>query len=767
MAVTAIKHDEDVEIIQRYTNQPAAMPDTIKSHIENLWNGDPIQLYALADLSSTLSLTNRWVALGADELVIYQGDNENSAAKPTRVIVSDIKMIEEKPGLSCTILNILGEPDEPALAVIRYSHRQRQSMENIKFVLNQRLNGRNLSADNADTAYSSAVAESVRKAQASIARNRLTVVWRLLTYLYPYRTQVTFGVIAAVLITALTLTAPIITKYIIDDVYQPYRDGLTRYEQAVNSGIWIIATLAVIYLLRELFHWIRLRTMSMIGEYVARDLRRELYTHLQRLSVSFYSSKQTGGLISRVSHDTDRLWDFIAFGIVEVSLSFIMLVGLSVVLISLDWRLGLLLTLPVPVLLWSFFIHSKTLQNLFIRAWRKWSTLTEVLSDTIPGIRVVKAFNQESNEIDRFNERNNVCLDEFNEIHKVWTKFWPRLLLALHAMVITVWIFALPRLLNGADNDTASLTVGTFFAFLLYMGMFFQPIETIGIMTRMLNRATSSAVRIFEILDTEPELAQPKKAVRLTPLKGEVTFDNVSFAYDSIRQVLKSVSFSVKPGEMIGLVGPSGAGKTSVINLIAHFYAPSAGKILIDGEDILELDIGHYRRQVGMVLQDPHLFHGTVLDNIRYGMQEASLQQIIDAAQAANAHDFICKLPYGYETTVGERGHTLSGGERQRISIARAILCDPRILILDEATSSVDTETERKIQQALERLVEGRTVFAIAHRLSTLRKADRLFVMEDGKLVEVGTHSELLQKPDGIYRKLSDMQKEMHEIFAV
>jgi ATP-binding cassette subfamily B protein len=291
--------------------------------------------------------------------------------------------------------------------------------------------------------------------------------------------------------------------------------------------------------------------------------------------------------------------------------------------------------------------------------------------------------------------------------------------------------------------------------------MFADPIEIIGQMARTMNRATSSAHRVFEVLDTEPEIREAAAPVRLEPVRGRVTFENVTFAYDGVRQVLRGVSFEVAPGELIGLVGPSGGGKSTIANLIARFYDVSGGAIRVDGVDLRELDLGHYRRQLGMVLQDPYLFYGTVAENIRYGLPEAPLEAVVAAARAANAHDFICQLSHGYDTIVGERGHTLSGGERQRVSIARAILHDPRVLILDEATSSVDTETEREIQEALDRLVRGRTVFAIAHRLSTLRKASRLFVIEDGRLVESGTHHELMMKPEGRYRRLYELQLQL------
>jgi ATP-binding cassette subfamily B protein len=280
-------------------------------------------------------------------------------------------------------------------------------------------------------------------------------------------------------------------------------------------------------------------------------------------------------------------------------------------------------------------------------------------------------------------------------------------------------------------------------------------------MARTMHRATTSAHRVFEVLDTEPDVRDAADAVRLAPVRGRVAFENVTFGYDGVRQVIRGVSFDVAPGELIGLVGPSGGGKSTIVSLIARFYDVTGGLIRIDGVDVRRLEIGHYRRQVGMVLQDPYLFHGSVLENIRYGHPEASLEQVVAAARAANAHEFITKLEHGYDTVVGERGHTLSGGERQRVSIARAILHDPRILVLDEATSSVDTETEREIQEALERLIAGRTVFAIAHRLSTLRRASRLFVIEDGRLVENGTHHELLQRPQGRYRRLYELQLQL------
>jgi ATP-binding cassette, subfamily B, bacterial len=746
----------DKQIISRYLGQPSELPAAVRSRIEESFGGEPVQLYGLADLDHTLQLKESWLALGPRHVALARPD-ARGAWDVQAVERRRIRAVQDAPGLSANTLSLLGAPNDPPLAVVRYTQRQRGAFENIRFVLEEALHGRTVGSDNADRVYAEAVARPVRDAQALVANRRTAVILRLLAYLKPYRTQLTLGFSAAAVITLVSLVPPYLAGYVIDQVVRPAQAG--GLDRSVASRIaWMaVSAMAVLFVVREAAALVRLRLMSVLGEWVARDLRAELYEHIQRLSLAFFSRKKTGSLITRVTADTDRLWDFLAFGVVDVSLSAVMLLGLSVVLLVLDWRLGLVMTVPVPFFIYAIYWHGESLQKLFIRAWRKWSRVTDVLSDTIPGIRVVKAFNQEGREIVRFDERNDDVTDEFNRIHRTWTTFWPALMFFVHATTVLVWMFALPRLLG----EGSPLSAGVFVSFLLYATMFINPIEMIGQMARTMNRATSSAHRVFEVLDSKPEVQDGPAPVRLTPVQGRVTFENVTFAYDGVRQVLRSISFDVAPGELIGLVGPSGGGKSTVVNLIARFYDVSGGVVRIDGVDVRALDTGHYREQLGMVLQDPYLFHGTVLENIRYGLPDASLGEAIAAAKAANAHDFICKLGQGYDTVVGERGHTLSGGERQRVSIARAILHNPRILILDEATSSVDTETEREIQEALERLIAGRTVFAIAHRLSTLRRASRLFVLEDGKLAEAGTHRELLGKHDGIYRRLYELQLQL------
>jgi ATP-binding cassette, subfamily B, bacterial len=745
---------QDQQIIERYLAQPARLPEPVRRAGEAALGG-PVRLYAMLDLDEGMALAERWVLLGDERVAVVEPWGPTEAFER-----SQVRAVREDPGLSSTLLHVLGSPGEAPLAELRYTHRQRRAVDNIRFVLEQQLEGRSVEAGHADAEYAQAVAAPVREAQALVAGNRRAVLWRLLGYLAPYRTRLTWGFAAAAVITLVSLVPPWLAGYLIDAVVRPVQDGSVPVDRGAAVAWMAVAAMALVYIVRQAAAHVRLRLMAVVGEYVARDLRGEVYAHLQRLSMGFFSRKKTGSLITRVTSDTDRLWEFLAFGVVDVSLSLVMLLGLAAVLLGLDWRLGLVMIVPVPLFCWLIFWHGERMERLFLRTWRKWSSMTDVLGDTLPGIKVVKAFSQEAHETARFSVRNWDVTDEANRIHESWTTFWPTLMLAIHGTTVLVWAFAIPRLL-GVDGGVPTLSAGTFVAFLLYTTMFIAPIEVIGQMTRTMNRATTSAHRVFEVLDTEPDVVDAAAPVRLRPVEGRVAFEDVTFGYDGVTQVLKGVSFTVEPGEMIGLVGPSGGGKTTIVNLIARFYDVTGGRITVDGVDVRDLDSADYRSQLGMVLQDPYLFHGTVLENIRYGHPEASPEQVIAAARAANAHDFIVKLPHGYDTVVGERGQTLSGGERQRVSIARAILHDPRILILDEATSAVDTETERQIQEAMDRLVAGRTVFAIAHRLSTLVNASRVFVMKDGRLAECGTHAELLEKESGIYRRLYALQREM------
>ena len=547
----------DREIVARYTNQPGRMPAGARAAIEAAWSGAPVQLYALADLDAGLRLAETWVALGPEHLAVARrgaGDGDAAGERAcsgaetrhasNRTTIRDrgrgadapgewevrsvprssIRAVSESPGLSGTVLSFLAEPDEPPLASVRYTHRQRRAMENLRFVVEEQLRGRRIEAAEPDETYAGSVAAPIREAQAMVAGSRVAVIWRLLGYLRPYRREVTIGLAAAGLITLVSLIPPYLAGYLLDDVIRPVQDGTLDVSRGALAAWVAVGAMALVYVVRQAGALVRLRMLSVLGEWVARDLRTELYEHLQRLSMSFYMRKKTGSIITRVSSDTDRLWEFLAFGVVDVSLSLVMLGGLGIVLLSLDWRLGLVMTAPVPVFCWAIYLHGERIQRLFMRAWRKWSGVTDILSDTIPGMRVVKTFNQEARETRRFDRRNASVTEEYNRIHRMWTTFWPGLMLAVHGTTVAVWAFALPRLLEGPGAEPG-LSAGTFVSFLLYTTMFIGPVEIIGQMARTMNRATSSAHRVFEVLDTEPEIVEQPRPVRLEPLAGRVSFD--------------------------------------------------------------------------------------------------------------------------------------------------------------------------------------------------------------------------------------------------
>jgi ATP-binding cassette subfamily B protein len=556
-----------------------------------------------------------------------------------------------------------------------------------------------------------------------------------------------FGLTLA--LTALSLVPTVLTKVLVDDVITPGRADLMP---------WLILGLIGSHLGMSVVLVFRIYLMQWIGNRVLFDMRVKLFDHLQMLRLRFYAQRETGRIMQRVTGDLSRLQFFISEGFQEILVNALTMILIAGILAAANWRLFLLTLAPVPVIAVSTTIFGHKLHMIFHRLWRRYSALNAILADTIPGIRVVKSFAQERRESDRFSKQSADLMTQEMQAVKLWAGFMP----FLQVMIALGGIMIFSAGGYMVMNERAS--IGDLLMFTGFMWRFYEPIRYFGRMAHWLQRCITSAERVFQILDSDPEPLD-KPGVVLTPMKGEVEFRDVRFSYEPGKYALDDITFRVEPGEMIGLVGPSGAGKSTLVHLIARFYDVEEGEILIDGHDVQELDLTRFREQIGVVLQEPYLFHGTVWENVAYAKPEASADEIISAARAANAHEFIVRLPDGYDTVIGERGQTLSGGERQRISIARAVLRDPQILILDEATASVDTETESMIQAALERLVVSRTTFAIAHRLSTLRKAHRLIVLERGKLAEMGTHDELIEA-DGLYAKLCRMQSDMSKMRA-
>jgi ATP-binding cassette subfamily B protein len=566
-------------------------------------------------------------------------------------------------------------------------------------------------------------------------------LFRLWRFARPYRWPLALGFLLMLLGTAAHMIPRYLTKPLTDEVLIPYQNGQHVDPNSVTLYIGGLLGAAVV---AWLLSWGKTYILALVSERIGADLRTATYEHLLKLSLEYFGSKRTGDLMSRIGSESDRICVYLSLHLLDFVTDVLMFFMTAVALMQINTKLALVTLLPLPFIAWMIHLVRDKLRTGFEKIDRVWGEVTNVLADTIPGIRVVKAFAQEKREAARFREANKHNLAVNDKLNKVWSLFSPTVSFLTDLGILVVWAFGIWQVAHE------EITVGALVAAVAFISNFYGRIDSMSRIVSVTQKSASAAKRIFDILDHQSSVPDSANPVPLKEVKGEIELRQVGFRYGN-RAVNKNISFTIKPGEMIGLVGHSGSGKSTLVNLICRFYDVSEGAILLDGVDVRSYPVADYRSTIGLVLQEPFLFFGTIADNIAYGKPNATRAEIIAAARAAHAHEFILRLPQGYDSMVGERGQGLSGGERQRISIARALLIDPRILILDEATSSVDSQTEKEIQKALDNLVQGRTTIAIAHRLSTLHKADRLVVLDRGEIVEIGHHDELMAQQGHYY----------------
>lgn len=571
----------------------------------------------------------------------------------------------------------------------------------------------------------------------------MDIIVRILRYLKPYWKRIIIAYVALLIGMAMQLLVPRLVEYVINN-------GLVdRSMFAVTVGSIAVVGTGV---LQAGFAYTRSYLFMMLGFAVSYDMRNELYEHLHILPFSYFDNANTGQLMSRGTEDIRMIRRFLLSSMRTLVQSIIMIVVISIILLSIDWRLALISLATTPILAFTAVNFGRIIRPLFLAVQQQFGVMTNTLQENLSGARVVRSFAKEDEERERFNHDIQGLYDRFMATVNRSAWYFPFMgALSSAALGLILWY-------GGRQVASGTLAIGTLAAFYLYLAMLTPQIRMMGWTVNSIARAIACGERIFGVLDTEPDIATPTSPIPLPSIDGRIEFDNVSLRYQGARDyALDDVSFTVEPGQRIALIGKPGAGKSSVINLIPRFYDVTAGAVRIDGIDVRELDLLQLRKQIGLVLQDTFLFATSIRENIAYGRPDLTDEQIVEAAKAAHAHDFILRLENGYDTIVGERGVSLSGGQKQRVSLARAIAMDPRVLILDDATSSVDTETDFQIQQALHRLVGGRTTFVIAHRLLTVKDADLILVFDQGRIVERGTHESLLLNR-GLYRELYDLQ---------
>jgi ATP-binding cassette subfamily B protein len=736
---------------------PGHLPDPLRSLAECVGiDAGKVLLSARADLDLEGRETDAWLVVTADTLAAFStgdgpGDSDAELLSGP-FILAEIAKIRIFQSVGSAFLQVRRQGEAAYSNVIRFSNGLREPYGRLLTQLNHLREGRPIAEGSLvrpDDSVCPACGLPLAAPKAACPRCAGTggIMTRTIGLMRPYAKSIALLLAMMIAGVALDLLPPIFTRILVDKVLTP-RENPQLLPLILLGLVGASAGRAGLNILIG-------RSSSLIGTRITKELRERLHAKLIGLSMEYYNRQSAGTLMSRVLGDVDYFQGFVVQVAQGFLLNLMLVVGIGAMLFSMDWQLALLVLVPIPFVVMGTMFFWKHIYPRYYRLWDSQSKMAQSLTGLINGIRLVKSFGQEDREKRRFANAAGYVQESKRSLEMSSATFNPIMGFIFGLGGLIIWYAGGHRVLEER------MTLGTLMAFFGYMGMFYAPISALSLFSNWVTGFVSAGQRVFEVLDSTAVLEEPQHPLALADTTGAIEFRNVTFGYDPYSPVLKNVSLKIAPGQFAGIVGKSGSGKTTVVNLICRFYDIQEGEILIDGVNVKDLRQEDLRRHIGLVLQEPFLFRATISENIAYGRPDAGPLEIMNAAKAASAHDFVAKRPAGYDTRLGENGAGLSGGERQRLSIARALLCDPRILILDEATSSVDTESEQEIQKALSQVCRDRTAIAIAHRLSTLRNADIIFVMDDGRVAESGSHEELMAIDDGIYRKLVTIQTEL------
>ncbi len=727
------------------------IPEDVGEAVQGVRPGAEIRVVAFSDLGPDGNFGEQFLALADDRLLVFSSDSEGPQLLKD-LPFSDVSKVEIETLVGGAALRAVVNGRREDL--LSFSHAMSDAFGRVRIQLDALIEGKPL-PEVEERAKRCAtcglfLGEHTRVCPRCLRKG--ATLRRLLGYTKPYAGRMVLvgclmmgGILAG-------LVPPYLTKVLVDRVLDPR----TNY----HLVIWLVLGLASASLAHTGLEIWRNRVTAWLGARISFDIRSQLYERLQWLSMRYYDHHPTGTIISRLTQDANGIQDLLAYALPFLVVSVVTIFAVSVILLGMNWKLALIAMVPLPLLFLVVRKLWRLLRRAFHNWWYRWRRFHGLVADALGRVKVTKAFSQQQSEIGRYFYRNDELRAAGAYADATAGTFFPLMWLIIGSGSLLVWYF------GSMLQMHQGITLGTIVAFLAYLAMVQFPLEFLGHSTQWITRALTAAERVFEVLDAESESEQSRGEVELEEIHGEVEYRNVGFGYEKHQQVLKDMSFTVRPGQMLGLVGKSGVGKSTIINLLCRFYDADEGEIFIDGVPLRDVSLWSYRGRLGVVLQEPFLFSGTIAENIAYAKPEATPEEIMAAAKIANAHDFIIGKPDGYDEQVGERGNRLSGGEKQRVCIARAILHNPAILILDEATASVDLETEQQIQEAIGRLIKGRTTFAIAHRLSTLRNAHKLLVLDEGRIVESGTHDELKAKK-GLYAKLLDIHRRTSTVGAI